>query len=138
MNIPEDGFSDDELRKIYMRYNKIAVLGISRDSSKDSYRVAIFLKDKGYEIIPINPNADYIAGMKVYKNILDVPGEIDILDVFRPSEDIPKIVDDAIKKGVKVVWLQLGIYHPIVEKLKMYGVEVVWNRCMLREYKRLF
>lgn len=138
MSIPSDDMMDDMLREIYLKSRKIAVVGMSRNPEKDSHRVALFLKEKGYEIIPVNPTAEYIAGMKSYKSILDIPDDIDIVDVFRPSEEIPKIVDEAIKKKPKVVWLQLGIYHPSVEELRKHGIRVVWNRCMLREYKRLF
>jgi len=137
LEIPFDGVSDDEIIEIYKKYKRIAIVGMSRDSKKDSHRVGVFLRDKGYEVIPVNPVADYIAGLKSYKNILDIPDDVDVVDIFRPSEAIPPIIEDAIKKRVKVVWLQEGIYHPDVKKLKEHGIKVIWNRCMMREYKRL-
>jgi len=138
MEIPDDNISDDEIVNIFRSCRRIAVVGMSRDSSKDSHRVAMFLKGMGYEIIPINPKAKYIAGLKSYKSLSEIPREIDIVDVFRPSEEVPTIIEEAIKKRIKVIWLQEGIYHPIVEKIRKYGVKVVWNRCMMREYMRLF
>jgi hypothetical protein len=138
MTIPPDGMTDDMLRDIYLKSKKIAVIGMSKNPEKDSHRVALFLKEKGYEVIPVNPTAEYIAGMKSYKSILDIPGEIDVVDVFRPSEEVPRIIKEVIKKKPKVVWLQLEIYHPSVEELRKHGIKVVWNRCMLREYKKLF
>jgi len=138
LSIPSDGMTDDMLREIYLNSKRIAVVGMSRDPEKDSHRVALFLREKDYEIIPVNPTADYIADIRSYKNILEIPGEIDVVDIFRPSEELPSLIEDIIRKKPKVVWLQLGIYHPSIKELRKHGIKVVWNRCMLREYKRIF
>lgn len=112
---------------------------MSRNPSKAAHFVPMYLKDIGYEIIPINPMADEIAGMKVYKSILDVDDEIDIVDVFRPSEETPDVVKEAVEKRPKVIWLQEGIYHPEAVRIaREAGIDIVWNRCMMREHKRLF
>ena len=138
MEIPNDGLSDDEIREIYRKYRKVAIIGMSRNPEKPAHYVPKFLMEKGFEIIPVNPVADEILGRKVYKSLEEIPGDIDIVDEFRPSHEVPKIVDEAIKKNVKVIWLQEGIYQPDIEKAREKGVLTVWNRCMMREYKRLF
>ena len=135
---PNDGVSDEVLRGILTRSKRIVVIGMSRNPSKPAHYVPMYLKEKGYEIIPVNPLADEIAGLKAYKSVLDVEGDIDIIDVFRPSEEVPKIVEEALKKKPKVIWLQEGIYHPdAVEKARQAGVLIIWNRCMMREHRRL-
>ncbi len=138
MEIPNDGLTDDEIREIYRKYRRVAVIGMSRNPEKPAHYVPKFLMEKGFDIIPVNPVADEILGKKVYKSLEEVPGDIDIVDVFRPSHEIPRIVDEAIRKNVKVIWLQEGIYHPVIERAREVGVLTVWNRCMMREYKRLF
>ncbi len=138
MEIPPDGLTDEEIREIYRSVRRIAVVGMSRNPEKPAHYVPMFLREKGYEIIPVNPVADEIAGLKAYKSLLEIPGEVDLVDVFRPSEEVPRVVEEALKKGVKVIWLQEGIYHPEAEKAREKGVRVVWNRCMMREYQRLF
>jgi len=138
MSIPPDGLSDEDVIEIYRNSRRIAVIGMSRNPEKPANYVPMFLKEKGYEIIPVNPVAEEIMGMKAYKRLEDIPGEIDVVDVFRPSEEVPDIVKSVLEKGAKVLWLQEGIYHPDAEKARMKGLKVVWNRCMMREYKRLF
>jgi len=137
--IPNDGLSDEDIKKIFLSSRRIVVVGMSRNPSKPAHYVPMYLKEQGYEIIPVNPVADTIAGMKVYKSIEEVEGNIDIVDVFRPSEEAPQVVEQALKKNPRVIWLQEGIYHPdAVAKAKEAGVTIVWNRCMMREHKRLF
>ncbi|HIE36862.1 TPA: CoA-binding protein [Candidatus Geothermarchaeota archaeon] len=138
MNIPGDGVSDEEIREIYRVYRKIAVVGMSRNPDKPSHYVPRYLMERGYEIYPINPTADEILGKKVYKSISDLPEDVEILNVFRPSEEIPGIVDEALKKNFKVIWLQEGIYNEDIIKAREKGVTTIWNRCMMKEYKRLF
>ncbi len=138
MGIPSDGLTDEEIREIF-KLKRIAVIGMSRNPEKPAHYVPMYLKERGYDIIPVNPVAEEISGMKVYKSISEVPGEIDIVDVFRPSEETPDIVREAVKKKPKVIWLQEGIYHPdAVEIARNAGITIVWNRCMKREYGRLF
>ena len=137
MNIPGDGLKDDEIRDILLRYKRVVVVGMSRNPSKAAHYVPKYLLENGYEIIPVNPVADEILGLKVYKSLDEVPGDIEIIDVFRPSNEVPNIVQTAIKKGVKVLWLQEGIYHPEVEKARNNGIICVWNRCMMKEHRRL-
>ncbi len=122
-----------------LRYSKtIAVIGMSKNPEKDAYTVPEFLMKNGFKIIPVNPTADEILGQKSYKLLSEVPGEIDIVDVFRPSEDIPNYVEDVLKKKPKVFWEQLGIHNPAAEeKIAAAGTRVVYDRCMRVELRRL-
>jgi thioredoxin 1 len=125
----------------------VAVVGISRDSAKDSYKVAEYLKSKGYDIIPINPSADEILGEKCHKSLLDMPEDvqkrIEIVDIFRPPQDVPPIVDQAIELRKKhgkpdVIWMQLGIVNEEAAKRAVKaGFTVVMNRCMMIEHRHL-
>ena len=124
-----------------LRMKNIAVVGLSRDEAKDSHRVASYLQAHGYRIIPINPNAagEKILGEKVYASVSDVPSDvaIDVVDIFRPSADIPPIVDEAIARKAKAVWMQLGIAHSgAAEKAEKNGLLVVMDRCMKIEHSR--
>lgn len=122
-------------------------MGLSRDPNKDSYKVAEYLKANGYRIIPINPFADEILGEKCYKSLLDIPEEvqraIEVVDIFRPSQDVPSIVEQVIQLKQRhgkphVVWMQLGIINDEAAKLaEKAGLEVIMDRCMMIEHKRM-
>jgi len=136
-----------ETLKSIFKNKVIAIVGLSKDSSKDSYHVAKYLQTQGYKIVPINPSADEILGEKSYKSLLDAPEEtqreIEIVNVFRPSKDVPPIVEQAVqlKKrfgNLKAVWMQLGIINEEAAKTaEVAGLKVVMNRCMMIEHKRL-
>ena len=134
-----DLHSDAELRKIYDSKN-IAVVGMSKNEEKAAYYVPKYLIERGYNVVPVNPTISQILGRKSYQSIDDVQENIYIVDVFRKSEDVPAVVMDAInKKGIKVIWMQEGIYNEEAErKAKESGMDVVYNRCMMAEHKRLF
>jgi len=135
------------IRNILENYKTVAVVGLSKDPSKDSYDVAQFLKSRGYVIIPINPTADKILGEKSYPSPTDLPEDlkktVDIIDIFRPSEDVPPIVDQAIQLRQKyrkpfVVWMQLGIVNEeAAKKARDAGMTVVMNHCMRIERTKL-
>jgi len=139
MNI--DKHTDSEIRKFYDLRN-IAVVGMSKNEEKPAHLVPKFLLERGYNIIPVNPTTTEVLGRKSYPSVSEIPNDlnIDIVDVFRRSEDVPLVVDDAIKKkGIKLIWMQLGISNEEAEKkAKENGIDVVYNRCMLEEYERLF
>lgn len=117
----------------------IAVVGASADMRKPAHTVPQYLKEKGYTIIPVNPNADHIFGEKCYSSLRDIPGEIDIVQMFRPSEDIVDFVPDILAVSPKVLWMQLGIEDERVRKeAEAHGIFVVMNKCMMIEHKRLF
>ena len=134
--------SADEIKRILEKYKTIAVVGLSRDPARDSYRVAKYLRTKGYHIIPVNPFADVILGEKCYKSLLDVPDTIEVVDIFRPSKDVPPIVDQAIELKKKlgnprVVWMQLGIAdEEAAKRARDAGLTVVMDKCMMFEHKR--
>jgi len=135
MEIDEN--TDDQIRDI-LSLNKVAVIGMSKNSSKAAHYVPKYLSDNGYDVIPVNPSSDEILGKKCYDSVLDVDGQIDIVDIFRPSEQVLPFVKDAIKKKPKVIWLQEGIHNSEAEELaKSHGIEIVFNRCMLAEHQRL-
>jgi len=133
-----DSHTDEQIRKFYSLKN-IAVIGISKHPEKAAHYVPKYLAEKGYNIIPVNPTADKILDKKCYREIAEVPDSIDIVDVFRPSEEVLPVVREAVKKNPKVIWLQEGIHNPEAEDLaRKAGIEVVFNRCILAEHQRLF
>ena len=134
----KDSHTDEQIKKFYSLKN-IAVIGISKNPEKAAHYVPKYLAEKGYNIIPVNPTADKILDKKCYSEIAKVPDPIDIVDIFRPSEEVLPVVRDAIKKNPKVIWLQQGIHDQEAEELaRKAGIEVVFNRCMLAEHQRLF
>jgi predicted CoA-binding protein len=137
--IKSDTHSDDELRKIY-DLKDIAVVGMSKNMEKAAHYVPKYLIEKGYNVIPVNPTTREILGRKSYSSISEVPENIDIVDVFRRSEEVPNVIADAMKKkGIKYIWMQEGIYNEEAEsKAKENGFDVIYNRCMMAEHRRLF
>jgi len=134
-----DSHTDSEIKDFY-RLKNIAVVGISKNEEKPSHYVPKYLIEHGYNIIPVNPTVTEVLGKKSYQNIADIAEKIDIVDVFRRSADVIPVIEDAIKKNeVKVFWMQEGIYNEKAEKkAKENGIDVVYNRCMMAEHKRLF
>ncbi len=134
----KDGYSDSEIREI-MSLKNVVVVGFSKNPGKDAHQIPKYLINAGYNVIPVNPTVNEILGKKSYKNLQEIPSDIDIVDIFRPSEDVPAIVKDAIARGVKVVWMQLGISNKEGEKDALEkGIKVVYNRCVMREHRKLF
>jgi uncharacterized protein len=137
-HMPSRNATDQEIRDILKTYKTVAVIGMSKSPEKEAYRIPEYLMKNGYRVIPVNPSAEEIQGQRSYKRLIDVPGEVDIVDVFRPSEDIPNYVEDVIKKKPKVFWEQLGIHNPAAEeKVESAGIKVVYDRCMLQEHRRI-
>ncbi len=131
--------SPEGIKEILKSTKVVALVGISEDNTKPSHKVGKFLKSKGYKVIPVNPKHDTIIGEKSYTNLLDIPDEIDVVDIFRKPEAVDEIVDEAIKKGVKVVWMQEGVINEKAsKKAKDAGLKVVMDRCMYKEYKKHF
>ena len=132
-----DSYTDDEIREI-LSLKRVAVVGMSKNDYKAAHYVPKYLSENGYDIVPINPTADEILGKKCYDTISDVEGDIDVLDVFRPSDLVLPVVEEAIKKKPKVIWLQEGIHNLQAEDLaRKNGIKIVFNRCMLAEHQRL-
>ena len=138
--------SRNEIIKILTEYKTIAVVGLSRDPKKDSYRVSVYLKNHGFRIIPVNPFADQVLGEKSYKSLLEIPVDIqktiDVVDVFRPAEDVPLIVDQALKLKEKngkplTIWMQLGVVNEqAAATAKKAGFTVVIDKCIMAEHMR--
>jgi uncharacterized protein len=139
MNFERDSHSDDQLKEIYNLRN-IAVVGMSTSPEKPGHFVPKYLLKIGYNIIPVNPKVAEILGRHSYHKVSDIAEQVDIVNVFRKSEDVYPVVQDAIqKKGVKIVWLQEGIHNEKAESLaQAKGIDVLYNRCMMAEHKRLF
>jgi predicted CoA-binding protein len=121
-----------------LNYRTIAVVGISDDPERPSHFVASFLESHGYKIIPVNPKLTEWEGKKCYPDLLSIPGKVDVVDIFRRSEAVPPVVDEAIKIKAKAVWMQEGIVNEeAAAKARDAGIEVVMDRCMKKEYDRL-
>lgn len=135
--VEQDPSSDQEIRDI-LSLNRIAVIGMSKNPSKSAHYVPKYLADNGYDVTPVNPTADQILGKKCYDLVSEISEEIDIVDIFRPSEQVLPVIQEAIKKKPKVIWLQEGIHNPEAEELaRQSGIRIVFNRCMLAEHQRL-
>lgn len=133
-----DAYSDDEIRDI-LSYKNVAVVGMSKNEEKAANYVPLYLMRQGYNVVPVNPTADQILDKKCYPNLQEVSEPIDVVDVFRPSDQVLPVVEEAIKKNPKVIWLQEGIHNEEAENLaRKAGIKVVFNRCMLAEHQRLF
>ena len=131
---------DEDLKKILTGCKTVAIVGISPKEDRPSYIVASYLQSKSYRIIPVRPDGDTILGKKVYYNLMEIPKEIevDVVDIFRRSEDVPPIVDEAIQRGAKVVWMQEGVVHKEAgARAEKAGLKVVMDRCMKKEHQRL-
>ena len=137
-----------DIKEILMKYRTVAIVGLSRNSSKDSYKVAEYLLKRGYRVIPVNPTTDEILEQKSYKSLLDMPSEIQkalqIVDIFRPSADVMPIVQQAIQLkrlyGVPyVVWMQLGIINEeAADVARKAGLAVIMDKCMMQQHRQIF
>jgi len=131
---------DEELKKMLCDSKTVAVVGISPKADRPSHRVASYLKSKGYRVIPVRPDGEEVLGEKVYHDLMEIPKEIqvDVVDIFRRSEDVPPIVEEAIQRGAKVIWMQEGVIHEeAAAKAEKAGLKVVMDRCMKKEHQRL-
>lgn len=130
--------SNETIKQILDECRTIAVVGLSSNPSRASNGVAGYMKEQGYTVVPVNPNEQEVLGLKSYPTLADVPGEIDLVDIFRRSEDAGQIVDEAIKLGAKAVWLQEGVIDDeAAKRAKDAGLLVVMNRCWLKEHIRM-
>lgn len=140
--------SKEEIKEILSTCKTIAVVGLSREPEKESYRVAKHMQKHGYRIVPVNPFADEVLDEKSYKSLLDIPTEIqkeiDVVDVFRRAEDLPPIVEQAVKLREQhgkpcVVWMQLGIVNEkAAAAARKSGLTVIMDKCIMQEHRRLF
>ncbi|HYM40006.1 MAG TPA: CoA-binding protein [Thermoplasmata archaeon] len=126
------------LFKILTEAKTIAVVGASKNPEKDAHKIPKYLQEHGYRIIPVNPTADVILGERAYKSLSDIREPYDVVDIFRPSEDVPPIVDEAIRGPAKVIWMQLGIEDDrAAKKAEAAGKIVIQNACMMVAHRAL-
>jgi len=131
--------TDEMIRQILKTTRTIASVGLSANPTKPSYGIGLYLKNHGYDLIPVNPSADEIFGLKVYPDLISIPRPVDVVQVFRPSSEVPPVVDQAIQIGAKVVWMQVGISNPeAAETARAAGLMVVMDHCMREEHIRLY
>ena len=127
------------LRRILRESKVIAVVGLSADWYRPSFFAAKYMQEHGYRIIPVNPKYPEILGEKCYKSLRDIPGKVDIVDVFRKTADVPPIAEEAIAIGAKVLWQQLGVRNEAAAaKARAAGLDAVMDRCVKIEHGRLF
>ncbi|MBU2992894.1 CoA-binding protein [Octadecabacter sp. 1_MG-2023] len=136
-------YSDDHLKDVLQRAKTVAVVGVSANQVRPSYFVARYLKRRGLRVVPVNPG---LAGQKlfdetVYASLSDIPFDVDFVDIFRRSDAVPAIVDEALAKwpNLQTIWMQIGVEHAeAAAKAQARGVTVIQNRCPKIEYQRLF
>ena len=127
-----------QIRELLKTARVIAVVGLSNRKYRPSFSVSEYMQRAGYRIIPVNPNETSVLGEKAYASLEDVPGEIDIVDIFRRSEFVPEIVEQAIRMGAKSIWMQEGVVHEeAAARARAAGLIVVMDRCILKEHQRL-
>ena len=121
-------------KEILETYKRIAVVGLSNNTWRASYGVSRFMQTVGYEITPVNPKETEVLGQKAYATLDDVPGPVEIVNIFRRSEFVPEIVDTAIRRHAKVIWMQEGVIHEeAAQRARAAGIEVIMDRCILKE-----
>ena len=130
--------NDQMMKEILLSAKTIASVGLSSNPARESYGIVRYLKSQGYRIIPVNPTATEIMWEKSYPDLESVPEKIDVVQVFRKPEDVPPVVDGAIKVGAKVVWMQEGIVNEeAAQKARDAGLQVVMDACMRATHQRL-
>ena len=129
--------SADPILDILAKYKTIAVVGLSSNPARPSYGVTEYMQSAGYRIVPVNPNETAVLGEQSYASLGEVPQKIEIVDIFRRPEDVPPVVDAAIRAGAKVVWMQLGIANEAAaKKAQAAGLTVVMDACIFVEHKK--
>ena len=136
MSVPQ---ASDEIGELLKRARTIAVVGLSDSPLRPSFGVSAYMQEQGYRIIPVNPSISGALGEKAVASLSDIREKIDIVDIFRKSEAVPSIVEEAIKLGVPAIWMQEDVIHePSAEKARKAGIFVVMDRCILKEHKKRF
>jgi len=136
--MPVDRLTDEEVREILTKYRKIALVGASPKPERDSNEVMSYLIEKGYEVYPVNPRYSEVLGRKCYPSVLDIPDEVEIVDLFVRPEFTMDYVEQAIEKGAKVVWFQFNTYNrEAFKRAKEAGLIAVAHRCIKQEHERL-
>lgn len=127
------------MRKLFETVHTIATVGLSTDPEKPAHYVPEYLSSIGYRIIPVNPRITEMFGQKAYPDLLSIPKRVDVVQIFRPPQDVPPIVEQAIKIKARAVWMQIGTGNQeAARKAEQAGLQVVMDRCMMVEHNRLF
>ena len=122
--------------RIFSTTKTIAIVGLSDDQTRPSNRIGSYLLDNGYKVIPVNPNSNFVFGLTSYPNLLQIPDQIDLVNIFRRSEFVKPVIEDAIKIGVKGIWMQDGVEDLNAAKMAMnVGIMVVMDDCIYRQHK---
>ncbi len=130
--------NDQELRALLMQSRRIAVVGLSDQPSRPSYGVALYMQQHGYTIVPVNPFVHMVLGERAYPDLRSIAGLIDIVDIFRRSDHVEPVVDEAIAVGAKAIWMQLGVVNEAAaQRARVAGLTVVMNRCIKIDHARL-
>lgn len=130
---------DNDTINILRESKTIAVVGCSRDENKAAHKIPKYLKEQGYKVIPVNPSANEILGERTFKVLSDIDVPVDILNIFRPSEECFDITKEAIKIKPKVIWMQLGIKNDEAKRLaEKHNIKVIMDKCIMIEHKSLF
>ena len=128
----------DQIRELLQHAKTLAVVGLSDNPMRPSHGVSAYMQSQGFRIIPVNPECDEVLGEKSYPSLLDVPEKVDIVNVFRRSEFVPPVVDQAIQIKAPAIWMQEGVIHEAAaEKARQAGLFVVMDRCILVEHRRI-
>jgi predicted CoA-binding protein len=130
--------TEPQIRDILKRARTIAMVGASDKPERDSYQVMAYLIANGYRVIPVNPTVEAIQGERSYPSLTAIPERVDVVDIFRSSDAVPPIVDEAIAIGAPVVWMQLGILNEgAAQRARAAGLDVIMDHCMRAEHRRL-
>jgi len=136
--LPDGNPPSKEIKEILAQCRTIAVVGLSPKEARDSNRVARYLIREGYEVVPVNPGQREILGKTCYRSVADIPFQVDMVDLFLNPTRVPPVVDQAIDKRVRAIWMQLGVVdNPAAQKAREAGIQVVTNKCIMQEHKKL-
>ncbi|MGD9319382.1 MAG: CoA-binding protein [Desulfobacteraceae bacterium] len=136
--LPDHNPPSDEIMGILERSKKIAIVGLSPKQERDSHKVAKYLMENGYEIVPVNPGQKEILGQQCYKTLEEIPYPVDVADLFLNPARVPAVVDQSINKGIGIIWMQLGvIHHEAAKKAREAGVTVVMDQCIKQEHEKM-
>jgi uncharacterized protein len=137
--VPSSNATPQEVAGVLKGMKTVAVVGASPKPERPSHGIMAYLMQQGYRVVPVNPGQAEVLGQKCYASLAEVPGPVDVADIFLNPANVPPVVDQAIAKGVKAVWMQTGIVHnAAAEKARKAGLTVVMNKCIKVEHRRLF
>jgi uncharacterized protein len=129
----------DAIKSILQTFRSLAVVGLSSKPMRPSHGVASYMQAQGYRVVPVNPHETAVLGEKAYASLNDIPGAVEVVVIFRRPEFVPGVVEDAIRKGARVVWMQEGVVHEeAARRAREAGLEVIQDRCILKEYAKRF